>query len=199
MTADRDVRPLGCRCAALATRRQILTVGVGFGMSLAIQDAGAQEDVAGMRPQEGDLLVRADSTDLSPLKPDSLALNDKQTLALPYDPVTKTVRNGSLLNRVLLLRLDPAMLDEQTAPRAVMGIVAYSSGCPHAGCEVINWHADTQVLECPCHNSQFDPKAAASVIGGPAPRGLAALPLRVTSGNLVVAHSFIGKLGIQQA
>jgi len=36
------------------------------------------------------------------------------------------------------------------------------------------------------------------VIAGPSPRGLAALPLRVDDGKLVVARPFIGRLGIQQ-
>ena len=67
--------------------------------------------------------------------------------------------------------------------RAADGVVAYSAICPHTGCEVVNWAADRQILECPCHNSQYDPKAGARVIAGPSPRGLAALPLRVTDGR----------------
>ena len=82
--------------------------------------------------------------------------------------------------------------------RAADGVVAYSAICPHTGCEVVNWSADRQILECPCHNSQYDPKAGARVIGGPSPRGLAALPLRVADGKLTVARPFIGRLGIQQ-
>ena len=76
------------------------------------------------------------------------------------------MRDGSRLNKVLLLRLDPAVLDPQTAERAADGVVAYSAICPHTGCEVVNWFADRQILECPCHNSQYDPKAGARVISG---------------------------------
>jgi rieske iron-sulfur protein len=186
-----------CPCAALATRRQaLLTVGVGLG--LAMQPAHAQSDAARLRPQEGDLLVRAGSTDLTPLTPASLALGGPQTLVVPYDPAAKLVRDGSRLNRILVLRLDPKVLNQLTAERAADGVVAYSSICPHTGCDVVNWHADTQILECPCHNSQYDPKAGGKVIAGPSPRGLAALPLQIADGNLAVAHPFIGKLGIQQ-
>jgi Rieske Fe-S protein len=188
-----------CPCLAGTTRRQaLLTVGAGLGLSLGIQPAKAQSDAARLRPQPGDLLVRADSTDLSPLTPDSLVVGAGQLLAVPYDPVAKLVRDGSRLNRILLLRLDPAVLNAQTAQRAAEGVVAYSAICPHTGCEVVNWHQDTQILECPCHNSQYDPKAGGKIIAGPSPRGLAALPLKLADGALAVAQPFIGRLGIQQ-
>jgi rieske iron-sulfur protein len=199
MTTRRDVRSAACPCAASATRRQaLLTAGIGLGLGLTTLSVGAQSDAAHMRPQPGDLLIRADSTDLSPLMPASLQLGEGQLLAVPYDPVTKLARDGSRLNRILLLRLDPAVLNAPTAQRAADGVVAYSAICPHTGCEVVNWHADTQILECPCHNSQYDPKAGGRLIAGPSPRGLAALPLRIADGNLVVAQPFIGRLGIQQ-
>ena len=100
----------------MATRRQaLLTVGVGLG--LAAQPAQAQSDAARLRPQEGDLLVRANSTDLTPLTADGLVLGGPQMLAVPYDPATKLVRNGARLNRILVLRLDPKVLNELTAQR----------------------------------------------------------------------------------
>ena len=114
------------------------------------------------------------------------------------DPARNVVRNASRLNKVLLVRLGPTLLEPRTRARAVDGVVAYSAICPHTGCELVNWLADRQILECPCHNSQYDPKAGATVIAGPSPRGLAALPLRVADGKLVVARPFIGRLGIQQ-
>jgi Rieske Fe-S protein len=192
------MKPETCPLAAAATRRNaLLTAGASLGLALATP-ARAQTDAERMRPQEGDLLVRADSTDLSPLTPGSLTLNAGQLMALPYDPVAKVVRSGSRLNKILLLRLDPAVLKDTTAQRAADGVVAYSAVCPHTGCEVVRWHPDTLVLECPCHNSQYDPKDGARVVSGPSPRSLAALPLRITDGNLAVAHPFIGKLGIQQ-
>jgi rieske iron-sulfur protein len=199
MPADDDAGGQITPCAALATRRQaLLTAGIGIGVAMAGQPACAQPDAARMRPQQGDLLLKADSTDLSPLTPMSLEPGGGQIFALPYDPVAKIVRNGSRLNRILLLRLDPAALNAATAARAVDGVVAYSAICPHTGCEVTSWHQDTQLLECPCHNSMYDPKAGARLVAGPSPRGLAALPLRIADGNLAVAQMFIGKLGIQQ-
>jgi rieske iron-sulfur protein len=186
-----------CSCCVSSTRRQTL-IAAGLGLGLAALPADAQSDPARERPQPGDLLVPAESTDRTPLTPQSLPLGGPPLLAWPCDPTTKLVRDGSRLNHILLLRLDPETLNAATAQRATGGVVAYSSICPHTGCEVTAWHADTQILECPCHNSQYDPKAGARVIAGPSPRSLAALPLSMADGNLSVAQLFIGKLGIQQ-
>jgi Rieske Fe-S protein len=160
--------------------------------------AGAQPDATRDRPKAGDLLVKVGSAELTPLGPDSLPLGTGQVMAWPMDPVGNIVRDGSRLNKVLLVRLDPAGLDPQTGTRAADGVVAYSAICPHTGCEVINWSADRQILECPCHNSQYDPREGARVVAGPSPRGLAALPLRIADGKLTVARPFVGRLGIQQ-
>jgi len=75
----------------------------------------AQTDAARERPREGDLLVAVGATPSEPLKPDDLPLDGKQTFAWPMDPTTSTVRNGSRLNKVLLLRLDPEGFDPANA------------------------------------------------------------------------------------
>jgi len=125
-------------------------------------------------------------------------LRDKQTFAWTIDPASETVRNGSRLNKVLLLRLDPTGFDDATRERAAAGVVAYSAVCPHTGCDVTGWDADGQRLGCPCHFSQFDPKEAARVIGGPAPRPLPALPLKIVDRRLVVAKPFTARAGFLQ-
>ena len=111
--------------------------------------------------------------------------------AWPKDPKTSVVRSGSRLNEILVIRLDPAELDEQTRARAADGIVAYSAICTHAGCPVTAWvkseSSDKDVLKCMCHNSEYDPRASAQVVFGPAPRRLAALPLAIADGSLSVA------------
>jgi rieske iron-sulfur protein len=199
MTMYRALCPPTClRAISGVARRALLTAGTSIGFSLAAHPAGAQSDAARMRPQERDLLVRADSTDLTPLTPDAMPADGFPMMAFPFDPVAKLVRDGSRLNKILVQRLDRSGLNEPTAQRAAEGVVAYSAICPHTGCEVVSWHADTQFLECPCHNSLYDPKAGARVVSGPTPRSLAALPLRIANGNLEVAHQFIGRLGMQQ-
>jgi Rieske Fe-S protein len=57
---------------------------------------------------------------------------------------------------------------------------------------------DEDVFKCLCHNSEYDPRRAAQVVFGPAPRRLAALPLSIVDGALVVAGTFVGKVGAQQ-
>jgi rieske iron-sulfur protein len=193
-------REASCSCATgTMGRRMLLAASLGLGVGLEAGASGAQSDPTHDRPKPGDVLVKADDATPLPLTPDSLALGAGQVMAWPMDLAGNIVRDGSRLNKVLVLRLDPAGLDSQTAERAAGGVLAYSAICPHTGCEVVNWLADKQVLDCPCHNSEYDPKAGARVISGPSPRGLAALPLRITDdGKLSVARPFIGRLGIQQ-
>jgi len=172
---------------------------LGLCLALTPHLALAQTDPARERPHEGDLLVAVTAVSSpEPLKPDDVPLDGKQTFAWPMDPESKTVRNGSRLNKVLLLRLDPEGFDPQTKAHAAEGVVAYSAVCVHTGCDVTNWDPNRQLLECPCHYSTYDPKDGAKVISGPAPRRLPALPLRMADGQLLVAKPFTGRAGFQQ-
>jgi Rieske Fe-S protein len=63
--------------------------------------------------------------------------------------------------------------------------VAFSGKCPHLGCG-FKWRqhkALGQVFLCPCHLSIYD--ASGKVLDGPAPRGLDALPVKVSPGGEV--------------
>lgn len=135
------------------------------------------------------------------IAPADLPLGGPPVHAWPKDPATSVVRSGSRLNEILIIRLDPAELDEQTRARAVDGIVAYSAICAHAGCPVTAWVksdvGDKEVFKCMCHNSEYDPREGAQVVFGPALRRLAALPLALNDGSLTVAGAFIGKVGGQ--
>jgi Rieske Fe-S protein len=178
-------------------RRAAFELGLCF--ALAPRLAIAQTEPTRERPREGDLLVAMTAAaNPEPLKPDDLPLDGKQTFAWPIDPEIKIVRNGSRLNKVLLLRLDPDGFDAETKDHAVEGVVAYSAVCTHTGCDVINWHPDSELLECPCHYSTYNPKQGAKVVSGPSPRRLPALPLKIVDGRLVVAKPFTGRAGFQQ-
>jgi Rieske Fe-S protein len=167
-------------------------------LALAPGLALAETEPARERPREGDFLVLVSGPSPEPLKPDDLELGAKQTFAWPMDPDTKTVRNGSRLNKVLLLHLDAEGFDPETKERAAEGVVAYSAICTHTGCDVTNWDLGRQLLGCPCHYSIYDPREGAKVVGGPAPRRLPALPLKIDDGRFVVAKPFIGRPGFQQ-
>jgi rieske iron-sulfur protein len=173
-------------------------LGIGICLLGAPHWALAQDDPKRERPREGDVLVKIGAADPAPLKAADLPLGGPQTLAWPMDPADKTLRDGTRLNKVLLLRLDPVGFDGATRERAADGVVAYSAICPHAGCDVTQWLAATQRLECPCHYSQYDPKSGAAVVAGPSPRPLPALPLKSVDGKLVVAKPFTGRVGFQQ-
>lgn len=184
------------RCRSVLSRRAAL--GADLGLLAAPHLAVADDDPKRERPQEGDVLVKIGAADPTPLKAADLPLGGPQTLAWPMDPASKAVRDGTRLNKVLLLRLDPTGFDATTKARAADVVVAYSAICPHTGCEVAKWFAEAQRLECPCHFSQYDPKMGAAVVGGPAPRPLPALPLKAVDGRLIVAKPFTGRVGFQQ-
>jgi len=149
------------------------------------------------RPQEGDAFVFATGDRAgTPISETALALGGPPVIAWPIDPATKTIRDGSRLNQVLLLRLDMSGFDETTRARAAEGgFVAYSASCTHALCPVTGWKTERRIIHCPCHNSEFDPSNGAKVVFGPAPRPLPGLPLRVVDGAPVAAGTFTGKVG----
>jgi rieske iron-sulfur protein len=189
-------RQFQCSTRRIARRAAL---ELGLCVALAPRLALAQTEPTRERPKEGDLLVVVGSTATpEPLKPDDLPLGGKPTMAWPMDPATSTVRSGSRLNKVLLLRLDPEGFDPETKERSSEGIVAYSAVCTHTGCDVTSWHPDRQLLECPCHYSLYDPREGAKVVGGPSPRRLPALPLKIVDARLVVAKPFTGRAGFQQ-
>jgi rieske iron-sulfur protein len=179
-------------------RRAAIAAGLGLLVAPRAGRAQEEEDAKRLRPQPHDVLIKIGASAPAPLKPADLPQGGPQIFAWPMDPATRTVRDGSRLNRVLLVRLDPSGFDAATRGRAADGVVAYSAICPHAGCEVTKWLAQTQRLECPCHFSQYDPKAGAAVAGGPSPHPLAALPLKTAEGRLVVAKPFTRRVGFQQ-
>lgn len=168
-------------------------------MGLAPALSLGQDGGASVRPKEGDLLIKSGDTSKTPLTSDDIQTGARPAMAWAMDPMDGTVRSGSRLNLVLLLRLDAEKLSPETASRAADGVVAYTAICTHTGCEVDEWLPDEQTLYCPCHSSKFDPKDGARVVDGPAPRVLPALPLMIADGKLVVAKPFTARVGFEVA
>jgi ubiquinol-cytochrome c reductase iron-sulfur subunit len=97
---------------------------------------------------------------------------------------------------VLLVRLDPADLNEAATAGAYDGIVAYSKICTHMGCPVGLYEQQTHHLLCPCHQSTFDLTRNCEVVFGPAKRPLPQLPITVDDeGYLVAADGFKEPIG----
>ena len=189
------------------TRRSLILTALATAASVAAsRPAAADEDQPGSdeRPQKADVLVFSEGDhEGEVITPQDLKPGGPPERAWPKDPKTSVIRNGSRLNEVLIIRLDPAALDDETRAHAADGIVAYSAICSHAGCPVTAWvkgaEGDQDVFKCVCHNSEYDPRHSAEVVFGPAQRRLAALPLAITEGSLTVAGTFVGKVGAQQA
>jgi Rieske Fe-S protein len=154
------------------------------------------QDGSTSRPQKNDVLVYAFGDKAGqPIDPETIEAGKGLLLAYPMDPESKTVRSGSRLNQLILVRLDPAEFTDQTRAYTAAGVVAYSSVCTHMGCPLNGWYPDKKVIKCYCHFSVYDPKDYGRVVEGPAPRRLAILPLVVSGGLLTAAAEFQGRVG----
>src|SRR5262245_22867992 len=160
------------------TRRDMLAAAPIVGMALVLPGV-AMAQGENERAKLGDVFVPIDGGGHGPIEPRDVPIGPP-IFAWPMEPASRLVRNGSRLNKVLLLRLDPAMLEGATRGHAADGVVAYTAICPHTGCDVTGWLAEPKLLECPCHNSQYNPGADGALVAGPAPRALPALPLKIT-------------------
>lgn len=182
-------------------RRRLLTglCALGAGLPRIVAPQTQETGAAVAPPRADDRLVFAYGDRAGQLiGPDNLAVGAKQVFAFPMDPVSEIVRGGTRLNQIVVARLDPDWLSDETRARSAAGLVAYSGVCTHTGCDVDMWVQDKHWLQCMCHESQFDPSDGARVVGGPAPWQLAALPLKLVDGKLAVAAAFIGRVGFQQ-
>jgi Rieske Fe-S protein len=185
----------------LFSRRTLLksVLGAGMGLQFVAFTARAEGDPRRARPQAGDHFVFSLGDRQGQLiASQDLPLGGPPLIAYPLDPATHVVRDGSRLNKVLLVRLAQDGLAEQTRGISAEGIVCYSAICTHTGCDVSGWQGATRHFVCPCHTSTFDPKDRARVISGPAPKPLAALPLQLVDGTVTAAGPFSGRVGAMQ-
>ena len=185
----------------MQNRRTVLKSALGLGLTVrGLNVLHAQDDdPRRVRPQAGDRFVFA----FGPRQGETIRVDDvpvasEQIFSFAMDPSSGAVRDGSLLNQVLLLRFDPDSLAPETREASVDGVVAYSGICPHTGCDVEGWSEDTGFLVCSCHDSEFDPRDGAEVISGPAPRRLPSLPLRSEDGVLVAAGGFSATIRFEE-
>jgi len=191
---DLALNAYGCRRRGLLTGAIALTL-----MPLCAGATPDQERVRNARPQIGDRLVFSDGDRAGqPVNVGDIAIGEGPRFAYPAEASTQTVRDGSRLNQVLLVRLDQKDISERTNAHSAEGIVAYSAICTHYGCPVTTLHENKRAVTCNCHGSTFDAGNNGEIAIGPATRRLAILPLKVVDGALVVAAPFIGRLGPPQ-
>lgn len=182
------------REALRASSALLLCAGFGLGKS-ALADSGTHS-----RPKVGDQLVRSDANGQPvPLRSAEILPDTRPLQAFPLEPASGEVRNGTRLNKVILVRVAPADLTDETRPYAAGGVLAYSAVCTHQGCEVSEWVAKDKTLMCYCHFSKFSPGRAGEVVAGPAPRTLPLLPLKEEDGVLVVAGPFTSNPGVSKS
>src|SRR5437867_7715260 len=138
-------------------RRAVLKAALGLGLWFSCLDGvpARADDARTARPEEGDRFVFPfGDREGQLITPEDLPLGGPQQLAYPMDPRAKIVRNGSSLNLVLLIRLDPTRLTDDTRALAADGVVAYSAVCTHQGCLVSMWQARAKTLFGACHGAQ---------------------------------------------
>lgn len=70
-------------------------------------------------------------------------------------------------------------------------VAVLSAVCTHLGCTV-PWIEDQNRFICPCHKGTFDPTG--KVVGGPAPRNMDALPMKVEDGVVKIQYQFFRQL-----
>lgn len=185
----------GCSCgdaapaaAGLARRRVIGIAAVGLTAPLSLLAASSQ-------PQAGDLLVEEDAEGApTPLRVTDLAIG-KPLLAFPFDKAGGKARDGSRLNKLVLMRFAEADLNPASRQRAAGGVLAYSAICTHQGCDVKTWLSKEKQLVCFCHSSKFALLDGGSVTSGPANRALPAIPLALDGDRLVIAGAFTAPPG----
>ena len=172
-------------------RRRVLAMAGALGAG-AVQAARAQRPNR-MKPQVDDVLVHAFGARAGiPIvagEVEGAPLN-----AFPKAP-DGVVRDGSLHNQLLLLRVDEGAMTAKTQRYATGPFVAYSASCTHTGCEVSGWLPEERNLVCPCHGSRFDIADAARVALGPAPKPLAMLPIERTGELFRVTGTFSRRVG----
>lgn len=186
------------------TRRRFINTALGAsaavgGLSL-VSTLGGANPVFRLTPQkappmEGDILVHADAAKYGqPVRVSELS--DKLIRAWPMgkdDKGADVIRDGDPTSILAILRFPKGELKAPTNLEATVDgeIVAYGDRCTHAGCNVDNGAAPDgrNIMNCPCHSGQYEPREGCKVIGGPPSHPLPQLPIKL-QGDTIVATGF---------
>ena len=169
-----DSRPVSSFRSTDCPRRAVLRGAAGLVLAwlTPVRSDAAQED--GPPPVAGDLLVRVGDDALIPLAPDDVPFDGRALMAWAIGPAADAPKNAKL-NKIIVARLNPAMMADGTRQRAADDIVAYSAVCTHAGCDVDEGLGSNESIFCSCHGSAFDARMAVRIsAAGQSPAGGAA-------------------------
>ncbi len=170
-------------------RRTVLRGAAGLVLAWLTPIRVAGQVPQGPAPASGDLLVRVDDPNLVPIAAEDVPYDPKGIMVWAISPQSDVAKTDAM-HRIIVARLNPASLSQATRALAADDLVAFSAICTHNGCEVDESLGDNQTIFCSCHNSTFDPRESGGVVGGPAPRRLPQLPLRIVDARVVVAGPF---------
>lgn len=180
-------------------------INMAFGTAGAVGGISLLTALSGIRPPirlsankvpalPGDILVHAEG-DKSGQPITAADLSNKITRAWPQgkDKKGNTVtRDGEPNNLLIVFKFAPSELQAPTDLKAAVadqGIVAYSGICMHLGCQVGDNSAKPETLLCPCHSGAYDPRQGCKVIGGPPPKPLPQLPIKMDGDHIVATAS----------
>jgi Rieske Fe-S protein len=171
------------------TRRDVISSAAGLaGLTLISDPALAAKKPESLPPQIGDRFqITKGPLKGELLRPGLLKVGEAPVIGFPFGPEGEILRKKNRLNRLLMIELDPANMEEETLERSAEGVLIYSAVCTHRGCTIASWKAEEQHFRCHCHLSEFDPLDNAKPLTGPAKKSLAAIPLSVDEEGFVVA------------
>lgn len=187
-------------------RRKFADLSLKAGVAAAVASAipgvltlrGKARESATRAVEAGDRLVFALGQNAGqPVTRGSFSQNEA-VLAYPEN------KSDNHENLVLVCKLNPTALAEPTdLTGTAEGVVAYSAICTHLGCTVRFTEEPMDAapfphIHCPCHAALFDPQKGGIVMGGPAPRPLPQLPVRLNeNGEVVVSGPFSSPVGVR--
>lgn len=202
MSQNSTHNPRSSQEAPLSGRRGFLrmliwttTAGVAASV-LAMVKVVVPRKTGGYTPtvKSGDVLVYAEGGERGGrIRIEDLQVGDS-VLAYPRG------KESNYANIIRVIREEPNLFQPPTRiDWTDRGIVAYSAICTHLSCTV-SWQkareSKASVILCHCHNGLYDPLRGAKVMGGPPPRSLPQIGVKVDhGGGLRVMSGFAGPVG----
>ena len=107
-------------CVALALSAPIVCLAQAGGKPEKLRPQPADRLVFAFGPREGE-----------PLQSEDILMGEKPVAAWPMSPDAGVVRSGSRLNRVMVMRLDPATLSKKPHRELPMGSCLLGYMSPH--------------------------------------------------------------------